>query len=340
MKLKKGLYNRNGIIYLRYYDKFEKKPRSVSTGFPYTDSGIRKANDFKDEFLYKHKKQGRLKYAYPIHQLIYLDQGLIDYYSANKLKPRTKELYKLAVEHFITACGNLVISEYNQDHYDTFIEYMNELNLKVNSQSIYTRSLHSLWEYFIKKKYVGINIIERVKSVKKTVRIVKQSDLEILLDYLKVNNRNGYNILYFMLTTGLRSSEAVNIRWSDIDLESDLIFISGKNRDAEQVDMLPLLKQAKDHLLSLDRTTEKIFPYKSRHSLHFYYRAQLHLFNERRYTLHQLRKTYITKLIEGGVDLSAVMILARHSKLDITLSHYYEANLKNISKIASAKVSF
>lgn len=60
----------------------------------------------------------------------------------------------------------------------------------------------------------------------------------------------------------------------------------------------------------------------------------------RYYTLHQLRKTFITKLIEHGMPIHNVKALADHTDIDTTLRYYAVVNVKKMGDDMNTKGIF
>ena len=83
------------------------------------------------------------------------------------------------------------------------------------------------------------------------------------------------------------------------------------------------------HLRRMEWIQGVLFNYKSIHSIKFFERFRKREGFEK-YSLHTLRKTFITKLINSGMRVYNVMNLARHRNIETTLPHYSRADLRRM----------
>lgn len=133
----------------------------------------------------------------------------------------------------------------------------------------------------------------------------------------------------FLLLTGLRVGEIIGLTFEEnIDFREEIIKI--KNHKKNREDLLPLYPEVMEFI----RTEWKdynglLINYKSVHSMKFF-----EWFRQREgyqnYFFHTLRKTFITKLINSGMNVYDVMTLARHYNIKTTLRHYSKADLRRM----------
>lgn len=70
------------------------------------------------------------------------------------------------------------------------------------------------------------------------------------------------------------------------------------------------------------RFEPRVFGYANITSLEFYWKAQVKVFGSNKYTMHELRKTFITTQLQRGFDMDTVKKLVNHQELE-TISKYY-----------------
>lgn len=58
------------------------------------------------------------------------------------------------------------------------------------------------------------------------------------------------------------------------------------------------------------------------------------------YTLNQLRKTFITKLLENGIPLHTIRALEEHSSIQPTINYYVAVNVNKIGDELNRKGIF
>jgi integrase/recombinase XerD len=118
----------------------------------------------------------------------------------------------------------------------------------------------------------------------------------------------------FLLNTGLRREEAVQLRRENVDLQQGVIFIGRtKDKDARIIPLTGraswILEQLGEGLfeeLKKNTATQKFISAASRSGL-------------KGFKLHSLRHTFATRLIELGVDILAVSKLLGHSDIRTTM---------------------
>ena len=141
-------------------------------------------------------------------------------------------------------------------------------------------------------------------------------------------------IIKLLLSTGLRISEALNIKYSDLDFESKTIEILGKGKKYRQVffDLEEIEPEFMDYLgkrQELDTNHEYIFV-----SIKSYDRLSVRGFQvlfkkyvknaglSQSVTPHTLRHTFATISIEKGANIKAVSQVLGHSSCKITIDTY------------------
>jgi integrase len=149
-----------------------------------------------------------------------------------------------------------------------------------------------------------------------------------------------YTFIATLLETGLRVSEACHLQPRDIDAPAGLVHVrcgkGGKRRSVKLTDRLDRLlrrywtveRPGRTWLFPAQRLTapgvvdpvhrwadHPVHPNSIRSRLH---RATARAGLARRVTPHDLRRTYATSLLEGGVDLRTVQVLLGHASPETT----------------------
>ena len=98
-------------------------------------------------------------------------------------------------------------------------------------------------------KYLPAENLRPLKWTPKKRALVTAADIEKLCDAAKANSKNGQQLadyLWLMACTGARRSEALRLRWADVDFEQGQITIGAdglaKNRESRIVDFYPKLE--------------------------------------------------------------------------------------------------
>ena len=180
--------------------------------------------------------------------------------------------------------------------------------------------LKSAYDCAITHGYTVINPLYALPPVKhyrnkgKALTEAEQAELMAILAGDK------YEILYkFYLLSGCRSSEAINLKWSDIDEKNGRIYIDGTKTYSSKR-YIPLFPQIADLLAILPRSNENVFSYKlGQVRGHFYRITRKHGLQ---YHLHDLRHTFATRCIESGISLLTLSKWLGHCSIAVTANIY------------------
>jgi integrase len=348
MRLPKSVFIKQGKLWFRYYDPFSKRTKERSTGLDAITKNISAARQMRDEFRNEVRK---LKDELDYRGYNPLSEALEEYLSVVQYRSKTEWLMRRAVGLLIEVIGDVPVQSVTAEDYNRLQYHFSWTGFSQNSKSIYSRQLYTFFQYQVKAKFLSENPITPVKSENKIPEAIPKSDLQTILDYLQGNNIEGYWIIKFMYLTGLRISEAISLTWNDIDLEEGIMYVN--NIKVKRRDPRPLLSPALELLREIKAATnrKKVFLYTNT-SCVFFYRAQAKLWGERdskgrlkkkairKYHLHQLRKSFLSKLVEDGVSLEDAQVLAGHKDTRTTLKYYIQHNLKKIANRVNSTVKF
>jgi integrase len=201
--------------------------------------------------------------------------------------------------------------------------------LSKNSVASYFKQLKVIFNYFKQQGWIETNPIPSMQLKIAEPLVVERKDLEeILAVYDKKEDRTHYRILALLLLTGMRISELLRLSFADIDFRENIMII--RNSKGKRDDKFPLYKELRDFLLKeFPKREGKLFNYKSRDSLKFFYKY-LQETSYPKYNFHSLRKTFISKLVNSGLSIYDVMTLARHRSIKTTLQHYTNAEISRM----------
>ncbi|HSE45635.1 MAG TPA: site-specific integrase [Gemmatimonadales bacterium] len=162
---------------------------------------------------------------------------------------------------------------------------------------------------------------ERVRSDQREMRCLNSEEIQRLLSASSEPYRTLFSTLVF---TGLRISEGLSLRWSDVDLTTSLLHVrSGKTssakRDVVLMDALCGLLRA--WKLKQDPGVELVFPFPYR-TVHGALRRAEDAAGLPHYRIHELRHTFASILIAQKLDLNFIAAQLGHSTPNITLETY------------------
>ena len=189
----------------------------------------------------------------------------------------------------------------------------------------YTRSncynlLKAVFGYAARLGYVFSNPMDKTERVKHTRDNGRALTLDEQRQFLNAIEADILKPLYlFYLLSGCRCSEALNLKWGDIDFNACQIHING-TKTARANRYVPLFPQIRAVLADLPRSGVFIFPYT-------YDGVKSHFQRLKRrfgfsFRLHDLRHTFATRCIESGISLLTVSKWLGHCNISITANIY------------------
>ncbi|WOV84734.1 tyrosine-type recombinase/integrase [Sporosarcina jeotgali] len=211
------------------------------------------------------------------------------------------------------------------------------INKKVNSLKVYNDFLRTtgiLSESIIVLKRDKIHIAAGSEAA---VTSLSEEQVEQLLFFVenrnKVSARNKL-IVYLMLYTGVRVSELVSIKLTDIDFLTSHLQVIGKGGKRREIGLKPeVLRLVREYIK--EERSASVF-YQSDYLLVSQRAEKMHrdavrnwlakISNELGFWLHPhiFRHTFCTRLLKKGVDLTTVSKLAGHSTVNMTAKFYIQ----------------
>ncbi len=149
----------------------------------------------------------------------YLGQWLKDYCWSN-LAPRTAEGYESIVRcHLVPSLGQIHLTQLKPEHIQHL--YSEKLTAGLSHRTVrYIHvTLHKALHNAVKLGMIARNpadAVEPPKIERHEMHTMSESDMHIFLEFAK--STPYYALFYTALFTGMRRSELLGLRWSDVDL--------------------------------------------------------------------------------------------------------------------------
>lgn len=212
---------------------------------------------------------------------------------------------------------------------EAFIEVLHDRGLKPNSVCTRLRAVYSFVRFLIEGKVLGYELLERrikIKLPDRLPRAIDPGDLKQLLSVIdKIRDRA---LLLLLLRTGMRIGELLNTKVHDVDLNNHriLIYQAQKNGVGRVVYYSEDAKEALLSWLRVRNTFKENLFYGQGHRPLSYEAARC-MFNKYLekagllyggYTLHCLRHTFATDLLNARMPLECLRVLLGHTSLEVT----------------------
>ena len=279
--------------------------------------------------------------------LIYLkiERGL----SRNSIKSYSYDIQNL-LRYIKKYNSKLSLNQCDKKFMQEFI-YKISKDINSRSQARLLSSLKSFFNYLVFEGYnktSPIELIESPKIVNKLPEVLSIEEIELLIKNSELNKNHGIRnsaILETLYGSGLRVSELINLKISDIHYDEKLLLIQGKgnkqrlvplgtmceSKISNYVDNFRILKKIKKNsndIVFLNRNGKKLT-----RAMIFTIVKEAHRKSNIRKTVspHTFRHSFATHLLENGADLRSIQIMMGHENI-ITTEVYTHLDTKHLSK--------
>lgn len=251
----------------------------------------------------------------------------------------TTQRYKQVINNFCKLENISQIEEVTLENTRNLFYYgRTELKWSTNTVIGYHTSLMVFFRYCIKEGHMTSNPMKEIELPKLEKRLppklTKQDALKILEvvdnfpyqhSFLRFRN---YAIFATLIFTGIRKKELLNLKYTDVDLENLSLFVrQGKgNRDR----VIPINYRLAEALQKYIEVRKKAYKTCPEFFVSYTYDMGfkdhgIRLLVERinkssgiKFSLHKLRHTFATLMLEGGCDIYSLSRMMGHSDIKTT----------------------
>ena len=273
-------------------------------------------------------------------------------YSVNTLHAYKKDLAEFQV-FIYENYDKYVIENVDYKVIRSWIVQLVNKNLSNRSINRKVSSLKSFYKFLVKTDTISSSPLIAHSPLKHSKKIqvpFSKDEIGALLDSDFFNNDyRGVlqkTIISFFYFTGVRRIELINLKASDVNMNSKTIRVMGKRNKERIIPMLPRLKESINEYLKIKsqkfnhKLHEHLFVSKSGIKLteKYVYRTVNEYFKlvspKVKKAPHVLRHSFATHLINEGADINSVKELLGHSSLSATqvYSHTSMERIKEVFK--------
>lgn len=312
----------------KYRHEYYPPESDKSTTFPYQE--VRPDPDHKipspiiSYFLQKLSKEGLYGHVHVRHYLH-------DMHCRN-CRPNTIRnggFTIVAFLRFIKSAGRGLLETVTRNDVSAFIEHEQDRGLAPTTVSTHLRALYAFLNYLIEHDVVHPDVLKRKMHIKlpdALPRAIDPEDIKQLLAVIKKPRDRA--LILILLRTGMRIGELLNTKAKDLNLKDKIIeiFEAQKNRVGRVVYLSEDACGALKKWLKL-KSPQTEYVFYGRSGRHLSYSMARELFCKylnkaglyhKGYTLHCLRHTYASELLNAGMRLECLQQLLGHSSIEMT----------------------
>jgi len=255
--------------------------------------------------------------------------------SAHSIEAYTTDVEKLCY-YFTDADPTLMPDKVSSQNLRDFLAWLNALGLGRGSQARILSGIRAFYRYLLLEDEITENpadLLESPKLQRKMPEVLSFTEIETLLAAIDLSHPQGTRNLAMLETlyaSGLRVSELVGLKISNLYLDVGFIKVTGKN-DKERI--VPIGASAIKHIniyLTSERNNQQGVE-KGHEDILFLNRRGKQLTRNMVFQIvkqaasdagiqkvvspHTFRHSFATHLVEGGADLRAVQEMLGHESI-------------------------
>ena len=278
-------------------------------------------------------------------------RSFLNYLLVDKgLSNNTVKAYEADISSFFQWLDNkdLKYKNLKEDHINQYISFLFQRKMRSSSVNRKISSIKSFYIFLVKRNFVKnspLNDLVTPKQEKYLPESMSEAEVDKLLNSPDVSNKienRDKAMIEMLYATGMRISELVNLKITDVDMKRCVVKVFGKGSKER---LVPFGETALDSLRSYlnereQSSSKEIFLSnrgKKMTRVAFWQRVKIYLIRENlknSISPHTLRHAFATHLLNRGADLRSVQLLLGHSDLSTTqiYTHIAKQRLSDVLK--------
>jgi len=247
------------------------------------------------------------------------------------LSPLTVRNYGFFVQKFVTHSGKKA-EEVNEDDVKAYLGSLFEDKSK-NTIMLAAAALKFFFKEVLKKDFENVRVPKKDKKLPEVL-----SKQEVLRLIESADNAKTKLMISMLYSSGLRVSELVNLKVSDLDLQNNTAWVRKGKGSKDRIFSLAknLNESVKGYLEGRDNlyVFSKDKPLTTRNIQKIIFSLRQKAGINKKVTPHTLRHSFATHLLEQGTDIRVIQALLGHSNLNTT-QLYTHISSEQIKKVVN-----
>lgn len=232
---------------------------------------------------------------------------------------------------------NLKLTEVTLDHLQQFVAQLYDLGINARSVARIISGIKSFYSFLLLEDYIQNDPTELLDTPKiglKLPVVLTVNEINSIMDVIDLSTKEGRRnkaILEVLYSCGLRISELINLKFSDLFLDDGFIKVEGKGNKQRLVPISPAaikeiqnyvldrnlmeIKKGHENILFLSKRGSAI----SRVMVFHFIKQYADVANiKKNISPHTFRHSFATHLLEGGANIRAIQQMMGHEKITTT----------------------
>ena len=275
-------------------------------------------------------KQSRVDIIKKYNQYLKLEKGL----SLNTLEAYNADITKLLA--FLEGESIELLNTTPED-LEQFIAGLHDIGITARSQARIMSGIKSLFSFLMLEKIIEKDPSELIDNPRigfKIPEVLSIQEIDSIIAAVDLSKKEGQRnraLLETLYSCGLRVSELITLKLSDLYLDDEFIRVEGKGQKQR---LVPISKKAikeiqfymaDRHLVTVKKGHED-FLFLSRRGTHLSRIMIFHIIKEladevgiiKIISPHTFRHSFATHLLEGGANLRAIQMMLGHESITTT----------------------
>jgi site-specific recombinase XerD len=257
-------------------------------------------------------------------------QRISDFLAIGHYSPHTARNYLSEIRYFLSYYSAVMLDDFLEDHVIQYLLYLSKtLGCSRDKCRMAAQSIAFFFRHVLRKPFIIPTLIYPRKCIK-LPSVMSQQEIKALID--TIENLKHRTIVMLLYSTGMRLREVANLKIQDIDSKQMRIkVVQGKGaKDRYTLLSEQVLKELRVYYL-IYRPKEYLFNgAKEGRPLHV--RSIQHLvkltlarlgLQNKCYSVHTIRHSFATHLVDQGANLHTVKELLGHNSLQTTARYLH-----------------
>ena len=292
-------------------------------------------------------EENRIRFKIPLHQqTVPSEEGIASiekfkqWLLSKRYSPSTIKTYSEALKSFLIFYREKPVAEITNED---VIVYNNDYILKNNLSASYQNQIVNAIKLFfqtIRNTKMMVDKIHRPKRSKLLPNVLSKEEIKLILNaHSNIKHKTMLSLIY---SCGLRRSELLNLKPADIDSKRGIVIIRQSKGKKDRIAPLSpkILDMLREYYIGFKPKTwlfegqNENTKYDERSLSNVLKQALTKSRINKPVSLHWLRHSYATHLLESGTDLRYIQELLGHSSSKTT-EIYTHVSTKSIQQIKS-----